>query len=363
MNVISNNFLAKYVIIAVLALGSSSAFSQVSLSIGIAPPQLPVYEQPACPYDGYLWTPGYWAYGDYGYYWVPGTWVQPPQVGLFWTPCYWGWGGNSYIFHSGYWGQNVGFYGGINYGYGYGGNGYGGGRWQGGQFSYNTAVNNVGSTNIRNRYADESAVNNNAGNGGVQAQATAQERQYSSERHVRATSAQQAQVRAASQDRGQLASANGGTPATLAAARPQAYTSIAQQRAKAQPLTQQEKVKKPGASSNGQANAETQTHEATQNTSSAENHETAVKPQYKTAAAPPAENHETAVKPQYKTAATQQTHSEPMAKPESHPAPQFHPSAQASPQSHPAAQAKPQPQSHPAAQAKPQAQAGKPQAH
>src|ERR1039458_9339677 len=103
MKAIQRNFLATYFIIAVLALGSTTAFAQVSLSIDIAPPPLLVYEQPACPDDGYLWVPGYWAYGDYGYYWVPGTWVQPPQIGLFWTPPYWGWGGNAYAFHSGYW--------------------------------------------------------------------------------------------------------------------------------------------------------------------------------------------------------------------------------------------------------------------
>ena len=29
-------------------------------------PRSPVYVQPACPVEGYLWTPGYWAYGDDG---------------------------------------------------------------------------------------------------------------------------------------------------------------------------------------------------------------------------------------------------------------------------------------------------------
>jgi hypothetical protein len=50
----------------------------IGISIRIAPPILPVYTQPVCPGDGYLWTPGYWAYGPDGYYWVPGTWVRPP---------------------------------------------------------------------------------------------------------------------------------------------------------------------------------------------------------------------------------------------------------------------------------------------
>src|ERR1700760_536369 len=42
-----------------------------------APLPLPEYEQPVCPGDGYLWTPGYWRWYAGGYYWVPGTWVQP----------------------------------------------------------------------------------------------------------------------------------------------------------------------------------------------------------------------------------------------------------------------------------------------
>ena len=56
-----------------------------------APPVLPVYVQPPCPQPGWMWTPGYWAYGPDGYYWVPGTWVPAPYVGALWTPGYWGW--------------------------------------------------------------------------------------------------------------------------------------------------------------------------------------------------------------------------------------------------------------------------------
>ena len=61
--------------IAVLFL-SSASFAQIGVAITIAPPALPVYEQPVCPGDGYIWTPGYWAWGDDGYYWVPGTWIE-----------------------------------------------------------------------------------------------------------------------------------------------------------------------------------------------------------------------------------------------------------------------------------------------
>jgi len=94
---------------------ASAASAQVAISVTIAPPELPVYEQPICPGDGYIWTPGYWAWDGDDYYWVPGTWVLAPQVGYFWTPPYWGWGGSAFLFHAGYWGPVVGFYGGINY--------------------------------------------------------------------------------------------------------------------------------------------------------------------------------------------------------------------------------------------------------
>ena len=61
-----------------LSLVPASSFAGVFISVGFAPPVLPVYEQPPCPQPGWMWTPGYWAYGDDGYYWVPGTWVPAP---------------------------------------------------------------------------------------------------------------------------------------------------------------------------------------------------------------------------------------------------------------------------------------------
>src|SRR5215813_12152218 len=79
------------------ALFAPLAKADVAISIRVGPPALPVYTQPPCPVEGYLWTPGYWAYGDAGYYWVPGVWVAPPQVGLLWTPGYWGWSAGVYV--------------------------------------------------------------------------------------------------------------------------------------------------------------------------------------------------------------------------------------------------------------------------
>ena len=70
---------------------STASFAQVGISITFGPPALPIYEQPLCPAEGYIWTPGYWAYDydDDDYYWVPGTWVLAPEVGFLWTPGYW----------------------------------------------------------------------------------------------------------------------------------------------------------------------------------------------------------------------------------------------------------------------------------
>src|SRR6202167_5232245 len=183
----------------------AAAFAQFGVSITIAPPALPVYTQPMIPAAGYLWTPGYWANGDEGYFWVPGTWVEPPEAGLLWTPGYWGWGGNAFAWNEGYWGQTVGFYGGVNYGFGYGGVGYGGGYWNNGGFYYNRSVNNVNVTNIHNVYS-KTVINNtamnhvsyNGGTGGIAARPTAAEETAGRGQHTPATAMQSQHVKAAS---------------------------------------------------------------------------------------------------------------------------------------------------------------------
>jgi hypothetical protein len=229
----------KFVVGAALALLPAASFAGVFISVGFAPPVLPVYTQPICPGDGYLWNPGYWAYGDEGYYWVPGVWVRPPQVGLLWTPGYWGWGGGAYIFHAGYWGPHVGFYGGVNYGFGYGGVGYGGGRWEGGHFAYNTAVVNVNRTVIHNTYIDNTVINHttinnrtsfNGGTGGLQARPSSQEASFARENHIAPTAEQQSHVQMAHADRSNFASVNGGRPQNVAYSRPGVRGANQQQR-------------------------------------------------------------------------------------------------------------------------------------
>jgi hypothetical protein len=206
---------------AALPLASSSA--QVGVSVTVAPPILPVVEQPPVSVEGYLWTPGYWAY-DTDYYWVPGVWVPPPEVGLLWTPPYWGFANGVYLFHDGYWGPTVGFYGGINYGFGYFGTGYLGGVWAGNVFRYNTAVTRVNTTIVRNTFVDRTVLTRQAttnrasfnGPGGVKAEATAEERAAANARHVTATSEQISRRDSARNNRELRASVNHGQPNSAA---------------------------------------------------------------------------------------------------------------------------------------------------
>jgi hypothetical protein len=130
-------------LLVTLVVAPATASARVLVSVAFAPPLIPVYAQPIAPGYGYIWTPGYWAYDD-GWVWVDGAWVEPPYVGALWTPGYWGWGGAAYIWYPGYWGRTVGYYGGINYGFGYFGVGFYGGYWGGGHFFYNSAYNHLG---------------------------------------------------------------------------------------------------------------------------------------------------------------------------------------------------------------------------
>jgi len=204
----------------------ASSFAGVFVSVTVAPPVLPVYAQPACPGDGYIWTPGYWAYGPDGYFWVPGTWVVPPAVGLLWTPGYWGWGEGVYLWHAGYWGPHIGFYGGVNYGFGYFGTGYEGGYWRGRSFFYNRSVNNVRITNVH--IYNKTVINNvtvnrisyNGGHGGINARPSHEQERWAHERHFEPSRMQVQHEHAAGSNRAFLASENHGRPAIAATPRP-----------------------------------------------------------------------------------------------------------------------------------------------
>jgi hypothetical protein len=220
----------RIVLAMLLAAFSAASFAQVAIgiSVRVGPPALPVYAQPICPGPGYIWTPGYWGWNDGGgYYWVPGTWVLAP-VGMLWTPGYWGWGSGVYLWHAGYWGPHVGFYGGINYGYGYGGVGFVGGEWRSGAYYYNRSVTNVSVTNVTNVYnrtvvVNKTVVNNvsyNGGTGGVVARPTTQEEGYARESHTAPLAVQNQHAQFASENRQNFASVNQGRPAIAATARP-----------------------------------------------------------------------------------------------------------------------------------------------
>jgi Skp family chaperone for outer membrane proteins len=209
--------------LGIVLLLPTASLAQVGVSVAIAPPELPVYEQPMCPGDGYIWTPGYWAW-DGEYYWVPGTWVMAPEVGFLWTPGYWGWGGSGFLFSEGYWGLSVGFYGGINYGFGYFGHGYEGGRWQNGHFFYNTVVNRVDGNVIHNVYetrVNETAnrVSYNGGNGGITERATPEEEAAARGRHIGPVAAQTQHAYSARNNPQQRYSANHGAPPVTATPR------------------------------------------------------------------------------------------------------------------------------------------------
>lgn len=209
----------------------ASSFAGVFISVGFAPPVLPVYVQPPCPEPGLIWVPGYWAYGEDGYYWVPGTWVPAPYEGALWTPPYWGWDSGLYVFHPGYWGMHVGYYGGVNYGFGYMGVGFVGGMWRGHDFIYNTAVMRVDQRYVHNTYIDRDVVRRytiandrriafSGGRDGIHHNPLPEERFADRDRHVDATQFQHANESAARADKSYYARNNGGRPSNVVVQRP-----------------------------------------------------------------------------------------------------------------------------------------------
>ncbi len=315
---------ARWLLLALLiSVVPASSYAGVFISVGFAPPVLPVYVQPVCPEPGLMWSPGYWAYGEDGYYWVPGAWVPAPYEGALWTPPYWGWSNGLYVFHEGYWGMHVGYYGGVNYGFGYMGIGFAGGEWRGREFAYNTAVMRVNTTVIHNTYVNETIVHNNTivnnhvaysgGPGGIQHAPTPQEQQAMHEAHVAPTSFQQQHIQAARVDHASYFKANNGHPQNLAAARP---------------LPAEHRPAPAMATSNNG-------NRAAQN-------------------ARPMQNVNQGLRPENRSAPTSSYSARPAqgAQPQSRPAPQFRPEPQSRPAPQP--QYRPQPQSRPAPQSRPE---------
>jgi hypothetical protein len=111
---------------------------------------------------------------------------------------FWGWSDGAYVWHGGYWARHVGFYGGINYGYGYAGTGYEGGHWNNRVFYYNTAVTRVNVSVVNNTYEKpvlakttaESVVSYHGGAGGMTVTPTKQELIAADDPHIGPTSHQ-----------------------------------------------------------------------------------------------------------------------------------------------------------------------------
>lgn|GEM_PF-4414128 len=162
------------------------------------PPSLPVEDaQPSDPGGGSRWTPGSWYY-DYvqsDYFWVPGAWVTPPG-GDVWTPPYWEYHKGRYRWRHGYWGPHHGFYGGIDYGFGYDGSGY-----------------HRSANKSRNR------VSYNGGPGGIQQQPTPSELAAKRDKHVKPLEEQVRRESTARNDHRQFFAANHGRPPLVAVAK------------------------------------------------------------------------------------------------------------------------------------------------
>jgi hypothetical protein len=349
---------ARWLMLALLVcLIPATSFAGVFISVGFAPPVLPVYEQPPCPEPGWMWTPGYWAYGEDGYYWVPGSWVPAPYEGALWTPGYWGWSGGLYVFHDGYWGRHVGYYGGVNYGFGYGGIGFAGGMWRGHEFAYNTAVMRVDERRIHTVYMDRTIVERgyvsrdshvafSGGPGGIRHDPGPEERAAEHEQHVARTSFQQQHESAARSDRGSYFKSNGGRPQNLAVARPLGSEShggsVGRPGSQGSPQGgMQQGGRNAGAGQMGQRpNSVPQTHSQPMQESR-----------------PAMQQRPTQQNPMQQTRPAQQTRPETQQRPaqQARPAQQSRPEAQQrpAPQSRPEAQQRPAPQSRPAPQARP----------
>lgn len=50
-------FLSAFLLALFVLSAPTTAFAQVGVTVAFGPPPLPVYEQPVCPGEGYIWTP------------------------------------------------------------------------------------------------------------------------------------------------------------------------------------------------------------------------------------------------------------------------------------------------------------------
>jgi WXXGXW repeat (2 copies) len=361
---------ARWLMLALLLpiLSVSQARAGVFISVGIAPPVLPIYEQPPCPQPGLMWSPGYWAYDqdNGGYYWVPGTWVPAPYVGAYWTPPYWGFESGAYIFHGGYWGPHVGYYGGVNYGFGYMGIGFAGGEWRGHDFAYNTAVVRVNETVIHNTYINKTVVvqntvvNNNrvaysGGPNGIRHEPTPQEQAAMHEQHQQPTQYQQQHIQSARTDKTNFYNNNHGRPQQLAVAKPLPAAHYNPPPSVANANAHGNVNARPG-EVNGKTNGNANAHPGTVASPNPRPAPQPARPeQQQKPETRPAPQSQPQARPEPRQEPRPETRPAPQSqpRPESHPAPQPQPrpaQPQSRPESHPAPQPQSRPESHPAPQ-------------
>jgi hypothetical protein len=144
----------------------------------------------------------------------------------------------------------VGFYGGVNYGYGYTGSGYQGGRWDHGVFNYNRSVSNVNTRVVHNVY-NATVINNthvtrvsfNGGPNGVAARPTPAEMKTQAGPHAGATPAQLQHEHAALATPAMRASVNHGAPRIPAS--PEPMPAAAHARNEAAPAHEQPAARAP----------------------------------------------------------------------------------------------------------------------
>ena len=152
----------------------------------------------------------------------------------------------------------MGYYGGINYGYGYIGHGYDGGRWDRGHFRYNSAVNNIPAGRVNNVYRAPvpqrpvHAESFNGGNSPWHARPTASERRFEGAQHPNPTPAQMNHEQRAIGIPEQRMGSNHGMPPTAATPRPGGFGEPQVERARpAQEMRAQPQMRPQGGEQRG----------------------------------------------------------------------------------------------------------------
>jgi hypothetical protein len=72
--------------------------------VGWAPPPMLVETPSPLPYDGAIWTGGYWVW-EGNWVWAHGRWAAPPRAGYGWVNPYYENRGGSVVFVNGFWGR------------------------------------------------------------------------------------------------------------------------------------------------------------------------------------------------------------------------------------------------------------------